>query len=158
MSRFVIHQEVRASPEHVVAWWTDYRDDDPTLDAQMTGRTVRRKDDHHIQVFSELLFGGRRVKIEGLVTLEGPTSWRFEGDLYVGGTLFGKEVTRFTVEPVPGGTRVTGDYSFLGKDRLHRFLFALSKRSARRGREEAFRDFARAIEQDREMAGLVPRP
>jgi hypothetical protein len=148
MARFVVRQPVAAPPDFVAAWWTDFREDDARLGGQMEGRKVRKIDATHVQVDSNLRVGKRAIRVDGIVTLEGPRVWSIQGDLYVEGKLFGKEFVRYHVDPAERGSSVTGEFTFTGKDLLHRLILLLANRSARKGREDAFRGFAAAIAKD----------
>lgn len=148
MVRFEVRQEVRAPPDFVIGWWTDYRDDDAKLGGQMEARRVRRLDASHIQVDTDLVVGGRKVRLEGVVTLEGPRSFSMESSLAVSGKPFGHESIRFSTEPQGEGSLVVAHFHFRGRTLVHGLLLFLTAGSTRRGREQAYWQFAKEIEAD----------
>lgn len=146
--KFEVRQAISAPPAFVAGWWTDFGEGDAQLGGQMEGRRVERIDATHIHVDTDLRLGKRRVRTDGIVTLEGPLAWRIDSDLFVEGTLFGKECVEYRVAGESTGSTVTAHFTFTGKDWVHRFLLAVSRSSARKGRQEAFRGFAEAIHQE----------
>lgn len=122
----------------------------------MERRSVERLDATHLRLDTHLLVGRRRVRVNGVVTVESSRAWHIESDLSVNDRLFGKETVRYRVEPGTDGSAVVAEFTFTGKDAWHHLLFALANRSARLGREKAFGEFATAIVKDYQESKGTP--
>ncbi len=148
LTAFQVAITTDAPPEFVARWWTDYREDDTKLSDDLRVRTVDRKDPQHLRITSELVVAGRPVRIEGTVSILSPTAWSMDGTLFVRGRPFGREQVEFTVEPASGGSVLVAHFQFKGRNALNGLILWVIHRSIRAGREKAYREYARHINED----------
>lgn len=148
MARFEVRQAIEAPADFVAAWWTDYGPQDSRLGTGIDKREAKRLDPRRIQLHTDMTLNGRKVRMEGIVTLEGPHDWHIENDLHVNGSAFGWETVNFHVEPSGEGSVLRARFKFKGRTPFHGFLLFLAGPSTRREREEAYRTFAKEIRDD----------
>lgn len=158
MPAFRVTLDTKAPPGFVARWWLDYGAADSALEPSMVKREATEAPDGSWKLVTELRHGRRIVRTDGTVRRVDPLAWSFEGELLVDGRPFGWEQVDYRVAPRAGGSRLTAEFRFRGRDTWHALLLALARGGARRGREQAFADFRRALEAEFAAAPSGGRP
>ncbi|MDE1819587.1 MAG: hypothetical protein KGJ23_06265 [Euryarchaeota archaeon] len=138
----------KVPPTFVADWWNDYGPSDTTLTDDLERRTVEKLDDRRQRVVTDLHYGRYAVRVDGIVTRDSRTTWSLDGDLYVRGRAFAKELVDFRVDGVGPGSRLIARFAFRGKDPFRSLALTFLRGKLRRGREEAYRAYAHAIVRD----------
>ncbi len=147
MLKFVLEIAVEAPPTFVTDWWLDYGEQDAKLTHDMVHRTVERLDERRTHLVTDLRFGKRPVRVDGVVTRESEHHWSIDGEMTVNGRPFAREQIAFSVIPMGSGSTLHAGFRFRGKGVWSSLALTLVGRSIRKGREEAYLTYAR------EMAG-----
>lgn len=148
MLRFVLEIAVEAPPTFVTDWWLDYGEQDAKLTPDMERRTVERLDGLRTHLVTDLRFGKRRVRVDGVVIRESELRWSIDGEMAVNGRPFAREQVAFSVVPRGTGSTLQAGFQFRGKGAWSSLALALVGRSIRKGREEAYLTYAREMAEE----------
>lgn len=141
-------RDIAVSPATAYAWLTDYREDDAQwlfADEHAT-RSFERQDSQTIRVTSVTRFSVIRSRIEMLVRLLPPDSWRAEGQVqYYGVRMLRTEVQWRVDERSPNGTRLSAKFRLVPDNIVARVLLAFSGARIRQSLEETYDRIARRL-------------
>lgn len=90
-------------------------------------RTAREVDPTHLRFSRTGRAGAGRVRVEGFVSFDSPTSWDCRREIELEGQPYAREIERYHVAARTGGSELTVDFEIHARSTLHEFLLGFGR-------------------------------
>ena len=146
MLRVVVEIESPASVDFVRNWWLDYGEGDANLTGDILARTALWVDKTHADLRTTSRFAGRTIENVGVVRVEGPDRWQYEGTISLHDEPFASIRTEFGLADLGAARRLTARFSFRGRTIGAKLLLPFLGRLVRHTLVREYDEFRAAIE------------